>query len=75
MMVTERTEDETILRAALTVVFGPEWLALSAEDQALIVRDCTEEGGVQDFRQYQRHIGVGNLASYAQVMRVRFSKE
>lgn len=62
------------IREALSAVFGSEWFALSSSDKALIIRDCTEEGGVSDFRQYQRNIGTGNLAAYAKVMRVRFSK-
>lgn len=63
------------LREALSAVFGSEWFALSKDDKDLIVRDCTEDGGVSDFRQYQRNIGTGNLQNYAKVMRVRFAKE
>lgn len=63
------------LRESLSAVFGSEWFALSRDDKALIVRDCLEDGGVSDFRKYQRNIGTGNLQSYAKVMRVRFTKE
>lgn len=59
---------------ALDSVFGREWLALTYADKQLIVRDCMEDGGVSDFRQYRRNIGTGNLESYAKVMRVRFSE-
>lgn len=61
-------------RIALHQVFGAEWEALSLSDRALIIRDCTEEGGVQDFVEYRDNIGTGNLQSYAEVMRVRFRK-
>jgi len=60
------------LRFALGYNFGQDWHDLSDADQALIVRDCTEDGGVDDIPQYRRNIGRGNLQSYADVMRVRF---
>lgn len=63
------------LTANLAATFGTEWRNLSASDRALIVRDCTEDGGVQDLAQYHRNIGAGNLQSYAKVMRVRFGAE
>jgi len=63
------------IREQLAIVFGNEWCLLSSDDQALIVRDCTEDGGVQDFAKYRSNIGTGNLQSYAKVMRVRFAKE
>jgi hypothetical protein len=66
-------EDQT-LRAALALVFDTEWSALSASDKALIVRDCTEDGGVCDLGEYRRHIGRGNLLSYVKTQRVRFGK-
>lgn len=59
-------------RAALASVFGAEWSQLTTADQALIVRDCTEEGGVPDLQVYQRSIGAGNLQSYALTQRTRF---
>ncbi len=62
------------LRFALDFNFGREWLRLSAADQALILRDCTEDGGVDDVQQYRRNIGTGNLQAYANTMRVRFAK-
>ena len=62
------------IRESLSRVFGSEWFALSRYDKALIIRDCTEEGGVNDFRQYAKNIGTGNLLSYAKTMRVRFSR-
>ena len=69
------TESERTLRAALIMVFDDEWRDLSSADRALIVRDCTEDGGVDDLAEYRRNIGAGNLASYARVMRVRFAKK
>ena len=60
------------LRESLSAVFGSEWFALSRDDKALIIRDCTEEGGVTNFRQYQRNIGTGNLLSYVKTQRIRF---
>jgi hypothetical protein len=65
--------DDTALRAALESVFGREWLRLTESDKALIVRDCTEDGGVQDLAQYRRNIGTGNLEAYAKTQRVRFA--
>ena len=65
---------ESDIRFALSYNFGREWLRLSAADQALIVRDCTEDGGVDDIQQYRRNIGTGNLESYVKVMRVRFGR-
>ena len=70
-----RTQAENSLRAALAIVFGAEWIDLSPSDRTLIVRDCTEDGGVQDLGQYRSNIGTGNLAKYARVMRVRFGKQ
>ncbi len=63
------------LRNGLESVFGREWLRLSHASQELIIRDCTEEGGIDDLAQYRRNIGTGNLESYAKVMHVRFSRE
>lgn len=67
------------IETALAAVFGPEWWALSDDDKALIVRDCTEGGeGLRsiadagEFTEYRANIGTGNLAAYARVMRVRF---
>jgi hypothetical protein len=61
------------LSVPLSVVFGREWLRLSDADRALIIRDCTEEGGVADLAQYRRDIGTGNLDSYVRTQRVRFA--
>lgn len=58
---------------ALDYNFGPEWRELCSDDKELIVRDCTEDGGVSDIQQYRRNIGGGNLKSYARTMRVRFA--
>lgn len=60
--------------AALARVFGDEWTALDAADQKLIIRDCTEDGGVSDLAAYAGAIGRGNLASYVKTQRVRFGK-
>lgn len=68
------TQDERSLRAALTIVFGNEWVDLSAPDKALIVRDCTEDGGVSDLGVYRSSIGAGNLAKYALTQRIRFKR-
>lgn len=62
------------LREVLLNTFGREWLRLSHADQELIIRDCQEDGGVSDFAQYRKDIGMGHLESYARVMRVRFAK-
>ena len=64
--------DNLILELGQT--FGAEWAHLSEPDRQLIVRDCTEEGGVSDLAEYRRNIGAGNLASYARVMAVRFRR-
>jgi hypothetical protein len=72
---SDPTREDSTLPDALASVFGREWLRLTASDQALIVRDCTEDGGVQDFAQYRRNIGIGNLESYVKVMRVRFARK
>lgn len=68
------SDPRVALRFALAYVFGQEWIDLSRTDQALIVRDCTEDGGVQDIQQYRRNIGRGNLQAYAECLRVRFSR-
>jgi hypothetical protein len=60
------------LRENLAAVFGREWLRLSEADQSLLVRDCLEEGGVDDLGQYRRAIGTGNLFAYVATQRVRF---
>ena len=67
------TNTQNTLRFGLAYHFGSEWAGLSESDKRLIIRDCTEDGGVQDLAQYRQNIGAGNLASYARVMRVRFS--
>ena len=71
---TTREGTET-LETGLAMVFGPEWIKLSVSDQALIVRDCTEDGGVQDLAQYRRNIGTGNLKAYVACQRVRFARK
>lgn len=63
------------LTTGLAMVFGPEWIRLPPADQALIVRDCTEEGGVQDLAVYSRAIGRGNLDSYVRCQRIRFARD
>ena len=65
--------DNIDLRESLSRVFGSEWFALSRDDKALIIRDCTEDGGVSDFAQYRCNIGTGNLDSYVKCQRVRFA--
>ena len=60
------------LSVALASAFGLEWATLDPHDKDLILRDVTEDGGVDDFRSYARNIGRGNLASYALTQRVRF---
>ena len=70
-----RSEAENSLRAALAIVFGAEWIDLSPADRTLIVRDCTKDGAVADLGVYRSNIGLGNLAEYARVMRVRFGKQ
>lgn len=63
------------LTFALDYNFGAEWRALTTDEQVLIIRDCTEEGGVEDIQQYRRRIGRGNLASYVKVQAVRFTRK
>lgn len=63
------------LRERLSTVFGTEWFALSKDDKALIIRDCTEDGGVSNLRKYQQSIGTGNLLSYVKTQRVRFARK
>lgn len=58
---------------SLVDLFGHEWLALSKADRLLIIRDCTEDDGVDDLAEYRANIGRGNLQSYADTMRVRFA--
>lgn len=70
----KRTTEENSLRAALAIIFTSEWIALSPADRANIVRDCTNDGGVQDLAEYRRSIGPGNLQNYADCQRVRFAK-
>lgn len=73
MATKNKPLDQSELRFALDYNFTAEWRNLSAADQALIVRDCTEDGGVDDIQQYRRNIGRGNLASYVACQRVRFA--
>jgi hypothetical protein len=61
------------IRMALAQVFAAEWDMLPRELQALIVRDCVDDGGVSDFGQYRNNIGRGNLYAYARVMASRFA--
>lgn len=72
-MSMKRSQAENSLRAALAIVFGNEWIDLSAADKALIVRDCIEDGRGLDLGIYRANIGPGNLQAYAKVMRVRFA--
>jgi hypothetical protein len=65
---------ECVVENALAQVFGSEWSALSESDRAVIVRDCTEEGGVSDLGAYRRNIGAGNLFRYVLTQRVRFTR-
>jgi hypothetical protein len=68
-----RTERARVERA-LAATFGAEWDALNDSDRALIVRDCTTDGGIDDFAEYRRNIGPGNLERYALTQRVRFRR-
>lgn len=68
------SRDDQTLVAALALVFDKEWKALSRADQLLILRDCTEDGGVCDLGKYRSNIGPGNLFSYVKTQRVRFGK-
>lgn len=62
-------------RYSLARLFAAEWDALSTSDRNLIVRDCTEDGGVLDLAEYRRSIGQGNLAAYARTQRARFGRQ
>jgi hypothetical protein len=66
-------DPSTPVAERLAYVWGREWLRLSEADRALLVRDCTEEGGVTDFARYRLDIGTGNLDSYVRTQRVRFA--
>jgi hypothetical protein len=63
------------LRAALALVFDTEWIQLNRSDKALIIRDCTEDGGICDLGRYRDSIGRGNLFSYVKTQRVRFARK
>ena len=67
-------ENAATATRALASVFGLEWDALTDSDRALIVRDCTTDGGVDDFAEYRLNIGRGNLADYALTQRARFRR-
>ena len=56
----------------LADVFGDAYLALTLTEQNCIIRDCTEDGGVDDLADYRDCIGAGNLASYARTQTSRF---
>jgi hypothetical protein len=62
------------LYASLETVFGAEWRVLLPNEQRLIVRDCTEDGGVDDLGQYRRNIGTGNLLAYVACQKTRFAR-
>lgn len=56
----------------LAGVFGDEFLERTLTEQNCLIRDCTEDGGVDDLGEYRRSIGAGNLASYARTQLARF---
>lgn len=59
--------------AALQSAFGREYFDLDAEGKRLVLQDFLDanaEDGTSA-SEYKRRIGAGNLASYADVMRVR----
>ena len=64
--------DTAMMALPLADTFGDEWDALSEADRVLLIRDCTEDGGVQDLAEYRRNIGIGNLAAYVATQRLRF---
>lgn len=74
MAIKLTDEQNRSFRAALAIVFGQEWAMLSPSDKTLIVRDCTDDGKGIDLAEYRSNIGIGNLQSYAEVMRVRYRK-
>ena len=74
-MAILNSDEKPLIVETLARVFGAEWSALSSSDQALIVRDCCEDGGVDNYREYRANIGAGNLQAYANTMRVRFGRE
>jgi len=55
---------------ALAFVWGKEWHALSAEEQALVAEDFASIGEYRDARQYRDDIYQGNLASYVACLKV-----
>lgn len=59
---------------ALADTFGAEYDALDTDEAAALILDCVTDGGIEDYAEYRRNIGAGNLASYARVMRGRFER-
>ena len=57
---------------ALASTFGAEYDALGLDAVTALILDCVTDEGVEDYAQYRRNIGIGNLASYANVQRGRF---
>ena len=57
---------------ALASTFGEEFYGRTLTEQNCLIRDVTEDGGVEDLAEYRRSIGIGNLASYARTQLVRF---
>jgi len=55
-------------RHALESVFAAEYDALSPGEQAAVLRDVTTDGGIDDYAEYRRRIGSGNLRAYAAVL-------
>lgn len=77
MMATEQTvkfrsEEWQAMFDRIAAVFGDDFLSLTLTEQNCLIRDCTEDGGVEDLGDYARNIGRGNLRSYARTQLVRF---
>jgi hypothetical protein len=56
---------------ALDAAFGTEWGTLSDDQQDAIVRDARD---VDDYGEYRRNIGFGNLTGYANVQVGRWAR-
>ena len=73
LLTNGRTDWAKVAAArALVSVFGDEYAALTGDDAEAIILDCVTGEGIKDYAEYRRNIGIGNLASYANVQRGRF---
>ncbi len=71
-LVTFRSTEWSDWFKRLADSLGDEFLALDLTQQNCLIRDCTEDGGIENLGDYRRSIGADNLASYARTQVVRF---